>query len=152
MQHVLHELIWDDWFKDIPIASILDQRVQYGILITPGNLSPWIMFHGGSKYEKKLSEHLVEVGSGITRFPMALDEVPLYLASDIDRLMEIYESEQDLKAWFETHLGIAMDWKAIWWDGQNPADFNEKDYLVLKINAKEVTRIAIECSPVWCKW
>jgi hypothetical protein len=148
---VLHELIWYDWFKDIPISSILNQHVQYGIVITSDNLAPWIMFHSGRIYVEKLRERSVEVGNS-PRFLLPLNEIPLYLVADLGRSMEIYESEEGLNAWFTAHLGMVLDRKAVYWEEPPPVVLNPNDYLVLKTNAAEIIRIAFECSSVWCKW
>jgi hypothetical protein len=146
LDDVLHELIWYDWFKDLPISQILSQGVPYVIVITPGNLLPWTLSGDGHKYRDKLRKRGVAVGP-VPGFRLPLDEAPIHLALDMGRSMALYESETDLGMWFRAHTRPILD-RRILWDKYRLARLEPEDYQIFKANATEVTRIALQCSPV----
>jgi hypothetical protein len=56
VEYMLHELVWSDWFKEVPISRIPDQATQYGILITPGDNTHWSAFNSDNRFVRTLED------------------------------------------------------------------------------------------------
>jgi hypothetical protein len=148
MELVLHELIWNDWFKDVPILDILPPEGLQGLLITPNRCPPWRSSR--SRYGRHLYDRTTRVQS-MDGQVMRLCEVPIYLAWHVRNSMREFDAEHHLYRWLQEHRGAVLLRPEIW-DDCFLKETGPEDYAAMRAAVPEILEVARQCSPVWCKW
>jgi hypothetical protein len=149
VSNVLRELIWGDWFSELPITQIFPGGQCYKLLIAPSGGGPSMQAFAGIRYLAKLDENIVQIGNPL--YTLKLREIPKILADHCAQLMAQYEAENDTLEWLCAHSGVVIGRVPINWYSLPPL-ISVEDYHMLQASGRTVTRIASDCCPDWCKW
>jgi len=103
---VLHELVWYDWFYDMPLSHVLDECMKYGILIVPSGQGVWHMNEAEPGFQMVMGTLHTPVGA--SPYSLPLRHVPRYLAMQLENEMEIYDSTEGLDQWLTSHTCMVI--------------------------------------------
>jgi hypothetical protein len=142
LDHVLHRVIWYDWFAKVPIHEILPIDDSYQLIITPSAMRPWE--HDRVGFLALL--HQLTVHLKYHPIDVPLDIIPHYMAIALLNLFKIEDErhtieEKTITRWFTERMGYLLQPLELPL-GEDPINIVEDDLNVLSIAATTITQVA----------